>query len=154
VEVRQTYVNSAETPVEVLYIFPLPENSAVNHLHMQIGDREIEAQIKKRAEARRVYEQAKQRGHTAALLEQERPNIFTQSVANIPGKAEIEIVVRYVQDLTYDNGWYEFVFPMVVGPRYMPGDPLVGGAAGAGAHVDTTQVPDASRISPPYVGRG
>src|SRR5690606_4246342 len=91
VEVRQTYVNSAETPVEVLYIFPLPENSAVNHLHMQIGDREIEAQIKKRAEARRVYEQAKQRGHTAALLEQERPNIFTQSVANIPGKAEIEI---------------------------------------------------------------
>ncbi len=154
VEVRQTYENSAENPIEVLYVFPLPENSAVNHLHMQIGEREINAEIKKREEARRTYEKAKKEGHTAALLKQERPNVFTQSVANIPPKSKIEVVVRYVQDLSYDAGWYEFVFPMVVGPRYMPGGALTGPQSGKGTHVDTTRVPDASRISPPYVGKG
>lgn len=154
VEVRQTYENTATNPIEVLYVFPLPENSAVNHLHMQIGDREINAEIQKRAEARRIYEKAKKEGHTAALLEQERPNVFTQSVANIPPKSKIEVVVRYVQDLSYDAGWYEFVFPMVVGPRYMPGEALAGPQAGKGTRADTTRVPDASRISPPYVGQG
>ncbi|MEZ4233991.1 MAG: VIT domain-containing protein, partial [Polyangiaceae bacterium] len=154
VEVRQTYENTAANPIEVLYVFPLPENSAVNHLHMQIGERKINAEIKKRAEARRTYEKAKREGHTAALLEQERPNVFTQSVANIPPKSAIEVVVRYVQDLSYDAGWYEFVFPMVVGPRYMPGEALGGPQSGKGTHADTTRVTDASRISPPYVGQG
>ncbi|MCB9605565.1 MAG: VWA domain-containing protein [Polyangiaceae bacterium] len=154
VEVRQTYENSATNPIEVLYVFPLPENSAVNHMHMQIGEREINAEIKKRDEARRTYEKAKKQGHTAALLEQERPNVFTQSVANIPPKSKIEVVVRYVQDLSYDAGWYEFVFPMVVGPRYMPGEALSGPQSGSGTRADTTRVPDASRISPPYVGQG
>jgi Ca-activated chloride channel homolog len=154
VEVTQTYTNPFSEPIEAVYVFPLPENSAVRHLRMVIDRRVIEAQIEERAKARRVYQAAKQAGHTAALLEQERPNVFTQSVANIePGK-KIDVVVRYLQDLTYDAGKYEFVFPMVVGPRYMPGAPRAGAPSGGGTKPDTTRVPDASRVSPPYVGEG
>ena len=137
VEVTQTYQNPSDKPIEAVYVFPLPENSAVYSMRMVIGERTIEADVRERKEARRAYEAARRSGHTAALLEEERPNIFTQSVANIePGKT-INVAIRYVQDLTYDAGQYEFVFPMVVGPRYM----------GAG-------VTDAARISPPVMGKG
>jgi Ca-activated chloride channel homolog len=154
VEVTQTYKNPHAKPIEAIYVFPLPENSAVNHMRMVIDKRVIEAKIDERNRARRTYEQAKRAGHTAALLEQERPNVFTQSVANIePGK-KIDVAVRYVQDLTYDAGQYEFVFPMVVGPRYFPGAPLEELHSGSGTHAGTTSVPDASRVSPPIVGKG
>lgn len=123
-------------------------------MRMEIGDRIIESRIKRRAEARKIYQKARREGYTAALLEQERPNIFTQSVANIePGK-RIDVVIRYVQDLTYDAGQYEFVFPMVVGPRFVPGTPTKGPQSGSGTYADTDRVPDAARITPPVVGRG
>jgi Ca-activated chloride channel family protein len=154
VEVRQTYRNPSTAPIEAHYVFPLPENSAVNGMRMVIGKRVIEAKIDRRQAAKRIYEQAKRRGHTAALLEQERPNVFTQSVANIAPGTKIDVVVSYLQDLSYDAGWYEFVFPMVVGPRYFPGGTLEGPNRGSGTHADTTRVIDASRISPPYLGRG
>jgi Ca-activated chloride channel family protein len=154
VEVRQTYSNPHQAPIEAVYVFPLPENSAVHQMRMVIGDRVIESVIQERQQARRTYEQAKSEGHTAALLEQERPNVFTQSVANIAPGENIDVVVRYVQDLTYDAGRYEFVFPMVVGPRFMPGRELAAAPSGTGTQQDTTAVPDASRISPPFVGRG
>lgn len=120
VEVEQRFFNDRETALEATYVFPLPENSAVIGLTLHIGERIIEAQIKTRADARRVYEQAKHDGHTAALLEQERANIFTQSLANIPPHTEVRVTTRYLQTLTYDAGTYEFVFPMVVGPRFSP----------------------------------
>ncbi len=154
VEVTQTYGNPYPNPIEVVYVFPLPENSAVHHLQMEIGRRVIIAEIRERETARREYEVARAAGHTAALLEQERPNVFTQSVTNIaPGEA-IDVVVRYMQDLTYDNGSYEFVFPMVVGPRHAPGAQLAGAPVGRGTKRDTTRVGDASRITPPYLGEG
>jgi len=153
VEVTQTYKNSAKDAVEAVYTFPLPENSAVNFMQMVIGKRTITAEIDERGRARRRYEAARHGGFTAALLESERPNVFTQSVANIPPGESIDVVVRYVQDLSYDRGQYEFVFPMVVGPRFMPGGSL-GTRTGAGTHADTERVPDASRISPPYMGEG
>lgn len=153
VEVTQTYKNSAKDAVEAVYTFPLPENSAVNFMQMVIGKRTITAEIDERGRARRRYEAAKQGGYTAALLESERPNVFTQSVANIPPGETIDVVVRYVQDLSYDRGQYEFVFPMVVGPRFMPGASQ-GTRTGTGTHVNTDRVPDASRISPPYMGEG
>src|SRR5690606_23451306 len=79
VEVTQTYDNPFNYPIEAIYIFPLPENSAVDDMRMVIGERIIAAEIQKRQEARKTYEDAKRKGHTAALLEQERPNVFTQS---------------------------------------------------------------------------
>jgi Ca-activated chloride channel family protein len=153
VEVTQTYQNPSEKPIEAIYIFPLPENSAVHRMRMVIGERVVEADIRKRQEAKQIYEKAKREGRTAALLEQERPNIFTQSVANIEPGSKIDVVIRYTQDLTYDAGKYEFVFPMVVGPRFIEGEPL-GSAQGAGTHADTAKVPDASRITPPMMGKG
>ena len=156
VEVRQKYKNPFAYPIETTYVFPLPENSAVNGMKFIIGDRVIEAQIKKRQEARQIYEKAKKQGHTTALLEQERPNIFTQSVANIAAGSEIDVIISYVQDLTYDDGSYEFVFPMVVGPRFIPGNNTDENLnnKGTGWAPDTDEVPDASRITPPVVGGG
>ena len=154
VEVAQTYQNPKTAPIEAVYVFPLPENSAVHDMRMVIGAREIVAQVDERKRARRTYETAKREGYTSALLEQERPNVFTQSVANIePGK-KIDVVIRYVQDLTYDAGGYELVFPMVVGPRFMPGEATDTPASGTGTHRDTRRVSDASRISPPILGKG
>lgn len=153
VDVVQTYHNPFKEPIEAVYVFPLPENSAVDDMKIKIGERVIEADIQKRDEARKTYEDAKRQGHTAALLEQERPNIFTQSVANIAPGERIEVMIRYVQTLTYDAGEYEFVFPMVVGPRFIPGEVAVG-QQGNGWSPDTEVVPDASRITPPILGAG
>lgn len=154
VEVTQTYQNPFTYPIETTYVFPLPENSAVDDMKMVIGDRVIQAEIQERAQAQATYDAAKAQGKTAALLEQERPNIFTQSVANIAPLEDIDVVVRYVQDLTYDAGEYEFVFPMVVGPRFIPGNPTDAAPSGTGWAKDTDAVRDASRISPPLVGGG
>lgn len=152
--VAQRFVNDRPTAIEAIYAFPLPENSAVTDMRMTIGARTIVAEIRERGQAQREYAAAKADGRTAALLEQERPNVFTQSVANIPPGESIEVELRYVQTLTYDAGEYEFVFPTVVGPRYLPGAPVARPPVGAGARSDTDRVPDASRISPPVVGRG
>jgi Ca-activated chloride channel family protein len=154
VRVTQTFRNDAPDPIEVVYAFPLPENSAVSSMRMVIGERVIESDIAERGEARRIYEDAREDGHTAALLEQERPNIFTHSVANVPPGEDIDVEVRYLQTLSYDAGEYEFVFPLVIGPRFVPGTPLDRPPSGVGTRTDTDAVPDASRISPPVVGHG
>lgn len=149
IEVKQHFHNPFKEPIEAIYVFPLPQNSAVNDMLMKIGKRTIRGVVKKREEARQIYEAAKAAGKTASLLEQERPNIFTQSLANILPGDKIEIIIRYIQDLSYDDGQYEFVFPMVVGPRYIPGDST--GKSGPGWAPDTDKVPDASKITPPVL---
>ncbi|MDA1312579.1 MAG: VIT and VWA domain-containing protein [Acidobacteria bacterium] len=130
----------------------MPQNAAIDDMTMLIGDRTIKGKIKGRDEARKIYEDARNQGHVAALLDQERPNIFTQAIANILPGEKIKIVISYVEHLTYDEGAYEFVFPMVVGPRYIPGN-ATGKQAGGWAP-DTDQVPDASRITPPVTRPG
>ncbi len=149
VTVTQEFVNTSADKVEAVYVFPLPQNAAVDDMTMQVGERMIRGIIKERGEARKIYEQAKQTGHLAALLDQERPNIFTQSVTNIVPGATVKIMISYVELLKYEEGHYEFMFPMVVGPRYIPGTAI--GAQGGGWAPDTTQVPDASKITPPVV---
>src|SRR5260221_14370332 len=93
---------------------------------MIVGDRTVRGKILRREEAQAVYEAAKSNGQTASLLNQERPNIFTQSVANILPGEQIKITISYVETLKYEDGSYEFVFPMVVGPRYIPGNATSG----------------------------
>jgi len=149
--VRQTYRNPYDTWFEGLYVFPLPENAAVDHLRMKVGDRIIEGDIQERQAARAQYEQAKSSGRRAALVEQERPNIFTTSVANIPPRGEIVVEIEYQQTLRYDSGSFSLRFPMVVGPRYIPGAPAEGQGAGTGWAQNTDQVPDAARITPPVL---
>lgn len=152
VTVTQVFGNPADKPIEAAYVFPLPENAAVNEMELKVADRVIKGQIKKREDARQIYEEARAQGKTAALLDQERPNIFTQSVANIPPGQEITVTLKYIQNLAYDHGVYKFSFPMTVGPRYIPGQP--GEKSGTGWARDTAQVPDASRITPPVVRPG
>lgn len=150
IEVTQEFKNVLPDAVEAVYVFPLPHESAVDGMTMTVGEREIHAVIKERDEARKIYEQARNTGHTAALLDQERPNIFTQSVTNIPPNGTVQIKLSVIELLKYEAGVYEFAFPLVVGPRYIPGNPTSTGDHGTMPNSD--QVPDASRISPPVAG--
>lgn len=150
--VTQVFGNPSDKYLEAVYVFPLPENAAVSEMTLTVADRVIKGQIKKRAEARELYEEAKAQGKTAALLDQERPNIFTQSVANLPPGKEIRVTIKYIQTLAYDHGVYKFNFPMTVGPRYIPGEPA--GKRGGGWAHDTAAVPDASLITPPVTRPG
>lgn len=146
VKVTQEFENNYQEKIEAVYTFPLPQDSAVDDMTMKIGERTIRGKIMKQEEAAKIYETAKNAGQSAALLDQERPNIFTQAVANILPGEKIIIEITYVETLKYEAGSYEFVFPMVVGPRYIPGTPT--GKGGGGYSPDTTKVPDASRITP------
>lgn len=152
VNVTQEFHNPFDEKIEAIYVFPLPQNSAVDDLTMLIGDRTVRGEIKRREEARALYEQARTAGKAASLLNQERPNIFTQSVANIPPGATVKVVISYVDTLKYEDGAYEFVFPMVVGPRYMPQPDETNndGTTPPAAN----PVPDAARIAPPVLPEG
>ncbi|MGB1799406.1 MAG: marine proteobacterial sortase target protein [Gammaproteobacteria bacterium] len=159
VTVKQSFSNTTDNWQEGIYVFPLPENAAVDHMRLKIGERIIEGQIKEKQAAKKIYTQAKKQGKQAALTEQERPNIFTTSVANIAPHETIIVEIEYQQIVNYDNGTFSLRFPMVVGPRYIPGNPLtkdqrIEGFAGTGWAVNTDQVPDASRITPPVLEPG
>ena len=154
--VTQEFENPFKEKIEAVYTFPLPQNAAVDDMTMLVGDRTVRGKILRREEAQAVYEAAKSSGQTASLLNQERPNIFTQSVANILPGEQIKISISYVETLKYEDGSYEFVFPMVVGPRYIPGHATGAqpNASGDGFAPNTDQVPDASRITPQPVPEG
>ena len=146
--VTQQYANTGTEPLEAVYVFPLPHDGAVYDMEIRIGERLIRSVIRERQEAKRVYEAAKSEGKRAALVEEERPNIFTTSVANIMPGDHIDVRLRYVQPLRWEAGKIRLVFPMVVGPRYIPGTNAVG-HSGTGWAVDTNAVTDASHITPP-----
>jgi Ca-activated chloride channel family protein len=152
VNVTQEFENPFKEKIEAVYVFPLPANAAVDDMTMVVGERTVRGKILRREEAQAVYDAAKSGGQVASLLNQERPNIFTQSVANILPGEKVRITISYVETLKYEAGSYEFSFPMVVGPRYMPG--AATGQKGSGTTPDTTQVPDASRISPKLAPEG
>ncbi len=136
VRLTQEFRNESADTIEAVYVFPLPAQAAVDEMTIQTGSRTIRAEIKRRAEARRIYDEARRRGWLAGLLDQERPNIFTQSVANIEPGARVQVTIGYIETLKYEEGSYEFSFPMVVGPRYVP------------------QGTDGSRITPPVAPKG
>ena len=138
--VVQTYHNPEDDWYEGVYVFPLPENAAVDRLRMRVGERVIEGEIKERGAARAAYGEARAAGQRAALLDQERPNIFTTQVANIGPREAVVVELEYQQVLRYDAGRYSLRFPMVVGPRYVPAGPML--------------VADANRITPPVMRPG
>lgn len=154
-QVTQQFHNPYPDKIEAVYTFPLPQHSAVDDMTITVGDRVVKGKIKKREEARAIYEAAKRRGNVAGLLDQERPNIFTQSVANILPGEQITVTISYVETLSYDGGTYSVMFPMVVGPRYIPGQPVTQAPPlGGGWAYDTDPVPDGSRITPPVLKPG
>ncbi len=154
VSVTQSFSNTTDYWQEGIYVFPLPENAAVDHMRLRIGERIIEGQIKEKQKAKKIYQQAKKQGTQAALTEQERPNIFTTSVANIAPHETVKVEIEYQQIVHYDNGIFSLRFPMVVGPRYIPGKQHIEGFAGTSWALNTDEVPDAARITPPVMQPG
>ncbi|MBL24426.1 MAG: marine proteobacterial sortase target protein [Rhodospirillaceae bacterium] len=149
VTVAQSFLNPAQEWVEGVYVFPLSDKGAVDHMVMKIGDKVVEGTIRERRAAKRQYQSAKRTGRQASLVEQERPNIFTVSVANIPPKAEVSVEITYQEALPMEDGLMALRLPQVLTPRYIPGKVQVAGLNGTGVGINTTDVPDAERITPP-----
>lgn len=156
VTVRQRFRNPAAEWVEGSYLFPLPEEAAVERMRLRIGERLIEGEIREKGEARKAYEVARREGKKASLLDQERANIFTTAVANIAPGETVQVEIEYQQTVPYSQGQFRLRFPLVVAPRYIPGYPSgnreVTAFQGNGWARNTPEVPDASRITSPVVG--
>lgn len=131
VNLVQTFANPYDEPINARYVFPLPEDAAVHAMRLQSGGLVIEGEIRRSEEAKQVYEAAKAEGQQAALLSQDRPNVFVQEVANLPPGGTVRVEIHYAHAVPRKDGAYELVFPMVVGPRYNPDAPRVPGAAAA-----------------------
>jgi len=151
VVVTQRFENPSDRWLEGIYVFPLPEQSAVDALHMEIGSRVIEGEIKGRSEAQQLYQAAKDNGQKASLVEQERPNIFTNSVANIGPHESIVIRIEYQETVKQEGGVYSLRFPLVVAPRYNPAPSNVDVVDYGGKHAPNDPVPDRDRITSPVL---
>jgi len=144
--VRQRFVNDTAFPLEAMYIFPLPPDTAITDMQMQVGDRIIRSVVQEKAEAKKTYEAAKAAGKKTALLESNRPNVFKTSLANFMPGEEVDITISYTETAEYHKGVYDVTFPMVVGQRYYP---IPQPNAGEGS---TNDVPsDAAQINPPVL---
>ncbi len=147
--ITQRFQNPSDAWVEATYVFPMPEDSGVDRLRMQVGDRFVEGEIQERQQARRTYEAARRNGQRASLVEQERPNMFTTSVANIGPGETIIIQIEYQDVARFVDGRFQFRQPLGLTPRYIPQDDdyqlVAAGAQGNRA------VPDAHRITPPIL---
>ena len=146
--VRQRFRNTGSLWAEGIYVFPLPENTAVDHFRLHIGERQIEGQIQERALAKKTYENARKQGRQAGLVEQQRANVFTTALANIAPGDEITVEIEYQQTLDYKDGSYRLRFPMVIGPRFhATNNPIP-------QHIDDTDVSTLTaeaRVNPVYL---
>ncbi len=140
VTVSQVYKNEGKNVLEAIYVFPASTRAAVYDMKMKIGEREIFAIIQEKQQARQTYEQARNEGKTASLLEQMRPNVFQMNVANIMPGDIIEVELKYTEFLVPELSIYEFVYPTVVGPRY--------------SNQTEESAPDDTWISNPYLNEG
>ena len=146
VSAQQVFVNKAENCIEAEYVFPLPEGSAVTACTMRIGQNLVVAELQDAQEAREVYDNAVAGGHSAALAEQKRSNIFRMSVGGIEPGQEIRVELNYIQQVDWQDGGGRFVIPLVLAPRFIQGEPIA--KKGSGWGFDTDLVPDASEITP------
>jgi Ca-activated chloride channel family protein len=148
----QRFTNPTDKWVEGVYAFPLPEDAAVDTLRVIIGDTFIEGDIKERKEARVIYEQAAASGQRAGLMEEERPNLFTTSLANIGPGETVAVQIEYQDKARLDNGVWSTRFPMVIGPRYNPPATFGLTADRNGRTLSVSDpVPDRDKITPPVL---
>ena len=146
--VVQTFKNPSDDATEATYIFPLPADAAVSAMSIDLGTRTIHAAVERREKAQARYEEAVAHGLGAGLLEQERPDVFTQTVAAIPGRGTVVVTLRYDATARYTDGTWELALPLVVAPRYTPGTASGRPTTGSGRNPDTERSPDASRVTP------
>lgn len=150
VSVRQEFTNDSGSWVEGVYVFPLPDKAAVDQMRLRIGERFIEGDIEEKEKAKKIYEEAKQEGKKASLVEQQRANLFTTSVANIAPGETVIVEIEYLEDVRFEAGQFSIRFPMTLTPRYISGQSLVD-RKGSGWAPDTDRILDASLITPPQV---
>lgn len=148
---RQVFVNTLGLPIEATYIFPLPDRAAVHRFVMEVNGRRVEGDLQERMQARRTYDHAIAQGKRAAIAEEERAGVFTLRVGNLMPGESATITLELSGALPVADGEVTYRFPLVVAPRYMPGQGLGGDNVGDGVAMDTNAVPDASRISPPVL---
>lgn len=146
----QNFRNDGAEWVEGIYVFPLPDGAAVDRLRIRSGERVIEGEIREKEQASAEYAQAKSEGRRAGLVEQQRSNLFTTSIANIGPGETVVVEVEYLETLAWDDGQFSLRFPLTLTPRYIPGVPMAD-RKGSGWSPDTSRVPDASLITPPVV---
>ncbi len=146
--VTQRYRNDADRVVEATYIFPLPADAAVSAMAIHYGTRTVHAEVVTRDAAVKRYEQAVAAGLGAGLLDQDRPDVFTQAVSAIPAHSTVEVTLRYDSVAAYHDGAWELALPLVIAPRYVPGSASGRPTLGTGHSPDTDRAPDASRVTP------
>lgn len=120
VTMTQFFANPYDEPIEAKYLLPLPTGAAVDRMDIAVGDRLIEGFVLERSEARALYDEAKEDGRKAALLEQQRENLFTQYIAGICPDERVAVTIEYIEQVAYEDGLYELVIPTTVGERYSP----------------------------------
>jgi len=150
ISVRQEFRNEGNDWVEGVYVFPLPDRAAVDRMRLHVGDRFIEGEIREKEQAKKEYERARDQGKKASLVEQQRANLFTTSVANIAPGELVVVEIEYLEDLRFDDGTFSIRFPMTLTPRFIPGYALPD-RKGSGWSPETTRVDDASLITPPMI---
>jgi Ca-activated chloride channel family protein len=159
VRLEQSFRNDGDTFMEGVYAFPLPDNAAVRHMEMEVGERKIVGKVREKSLAKKIYQKARQEGKKASLVEQQRPNLFTNRIANIGPGEEVIVRLEYVQPIDFQADAFSLRFPMTITPRYMPGTPtntMIDRADDevlvlnpyVGWATPTDQVPDADAISP------
>ncbi|MCX2835038.1 marine proteobacterial sortase target protein [Microbulbifer thermotolerans] len=153
VVLQQVFSNLSDDWQEALYVLPLPEQAAVSGLEIRVGERRIIGKVREREEAAKIYAEARAAGKRAALLEQQRPNLFTNKVANIAPGERIQVQVTFLQPVHYDGGKFSLRMPTTLTPRYIPGEAVTntGVALAVNRHgwaMPTDQVPDAHKITP------
>lgn len=151
VELDQIFHQTASQPLDCTYVFPLPADAAVYRCEIHINDRVIHARIEELQAARTLFREAKSSGHRAALVESLRPNLFTLNLANVQPQDLVVVRLAYVQTVERIGGERRLRIPSCPGVRYIPGVPLLRPNLDRGVMDDTSQVPDASRISPPRI---
>lgn len=165
ITIKQTFKNTSANWVDGVYTFPLPEDAAVDDLTLIVGERIIKSIVKEKAAAKKAFNQAKKEGKKAGLLEQQRPNLFTMSVANIAPNSDIIAEISYVEKAHFRDGEFSLRLPTTLTPRYIPGQPLISDLkevnieeegeliveSGFGWAQDTDEVPDASHITPEQI---
>lgn len=119
-EIKQAFINPHAIALEGKYQFPLPENAAVNYMKIRIGDRIIEGKIMEKQAAKKAYLKAKKSGRKASLVEQQRPNLFTNKIANIPPQTPVEVTIRLISTVSYQDGQFSFSLPLAMTTRYQP----------------------------------
>lgn len=150
-QMRHTFINSSDTWTEAIYTYPLPPDSAVNALEMTVGDRKIVGKIKEKAEAKRQFVAARQAGKRVSLVQQYRPNLFSTSLANIAPGEHVTVEIGFSETLLFKDHEFRLRMPLVIGPRYIPGQPIAGFQT-TGWSKPTDQVPDANDITAPVRG--